>query len=139
MPLYTFACDLCGAKLDELRSMERRNDPRGCLCGAEMTRRVEPFRAATFEPYYDEGLGCDISSSKEKRAVMRALGVIESGDRVGGARNFDEKAPHHVSKFTLQGKKFRRERDDGGPIIETVAQDGKTVSRERFGDLPNSA
>ena len=102
-----------------------------------MIRRVELFQDKTFEPHYDEGLGCDVSSAREKKRVMKALGVIETGDWVHGARNFDRHAPTKVSKFAPQGIPFQRA-GEGDQVIETVNRDGTVVSRAKFSELPKS-
>jgi hypothetical protein len=34
---------------------------------------------------------------------MKSMNVVEAGDKVGGARNFDEKAPHHMKPLPPRG------------------------------------
>jgi len=55
------------------------------------------------DSYYDEALGCDINGYRHKRQVMKAQGVIEAGDSVGGARNFDKHAKHHIKPLPPRG------------------------------------
>ena len=135
MPLYTFACDVCGTQCDVLRAVAHRNDPVCCTCGVFMIRRVEPFRASVFEPYYDEALGCDISSSFEKRLIMKALDVVEAGDTVHGARNFDAHAPEHVKPLPLKGIRFRKRHSFEPVTISTVDKDSIVIDSTNFHDL----
>ena len=76
MPIYSFRCFSCDARLDEMRSVERRRDPIPCVCGGQLKRVPEQFKVDTFEPYYDEALDADISSRRERRAGMRGVGVV---------------------------------------------------------------
>jgi len=103
-----------------------------------MTRdyMTERPRVDIFEPYYDEGLGCDVHSEGERRRVMSELGLIESGDRVHGGRNFDANAPHTMTKRPLQGVKRKGvEGDPNEQVVETVDAEGKVVSKAKWGDL----
>jgi hypothetical protein len=91
----------------------------------------------TFEPYFDEGLGSDVYSESDRRQLMRMRGVIEAGDKVGGARNFEPKAPHLVDKLPPRGVRptVRAPRDFP---VETVDSSGQTVSRGLFSELPEA-
>jgi putative FmdB family regulatory protein len=40
MPLYSFTCDVCGQKEDDLRPVHRRNEPIYCHCGNRMERQL---------------------------------------------------------------------------------------------------
>lgn len=133
MPAYDFTCTRC-RKTDELicRS-EERDTPRSCSCGGAL-RREFPITALRsyreFTPYYDECLGADITSAREKKRVMQALGVTEAGDTVGGARNFDKHAPEHIKPRPVQGVPFispeERDRLSGSDWKIEVEKKGKT-------------
>lgn len=142
MPVYSFECPKCLGSQDIWLPIEERKKPQKCQCGKRLKRVPERFTADTFEPYHDEGLGVDIHSRQEKRDVMKDLGVIETGDRVGGARDFDEKAPDTIGKLPLQGKQHNRAKADGSveeQIVETVDEKGNVVSRGKLGDLSSDA
>lgn len=108
MPLYDYQCSKCHAVREEFLPAD---DGRAlsCECGGSMKRQF-PFAAAfgyqPFEAYYDEALDCDITGSEHRKFVMRAKNVIEKGDRVHGAINFDKHAPHHVKPLPPRGVKF---------------------------------
>jgi len=135
MPRYTWKCEACHTEDDHIVTYEQRDDWRACSkCGCPTIRQF-PFEAVrgirTFEPHYDEGLGCDVNDASEKRAIMADMGVHEAGDKKGGARNFDEKAPFKVGKQPLRGAKYiprsARVHDDmmvgiekGGKVSEVV-------------------
>ena len=77
MPIYSFECRDCGRKGDVHRKVADRGNPVECPCGKEMNRVPERFTADTFEPYYDEGLGSDVYSARDRKAIMNQLGVVE--------------------------------------------------------------
>jgi putative FmdB family regulatory protein len=153
MPLYTFECPDCGNVEEVVRSVDERKQPLPCprsfdelgrwgdgtglgrVCGAPMKREVEMFEAKTLTPYFDEGLGADVHSFGEKRQIMSDLGVMETGDRVHGGRIEDRFAPEHVEKKPLEGKKYIKRKNSDEQIVETVDGDGRTVSKQFFGEL----
>lgn len=67
--------------------------------------RLNPVEVG-FTPYYDEALDADIETPQQKKHILKAEGLIEAGDPVNGARNFDKHAPDHVKMGTPQGKKW---------------------------------
>ena len=138
MPFYVQLCLVCGNEFEVMCSIAERDQPTFCLGCKALTKRIPSApRLDIFQPYHDEALGCDISSRTEKRAVMRELGVVEAGDRVHGAINFDKHAPHHVKPLPLQGVQHARLREGAGmqQLVETVDREGRTVDRAKFGDL----
>jgi hypothetical protein len=87
---------------------EERKFLRECaFCGGNLIYQF-PLDAVKgiqfFEPYYDEALDCDILGRQHKQQVLKSMGLQEAGDSVGGARNFDAKAPYHVKPLPLRGK-----------------------------------
>ena len=135
MPIYTFECQSCQRKIDERRDVEDRRVPIPCECGDVLERIPESFGVDTFEAYYDEGLGCDINSRSERKAVMATLGVVEAGDHVGGARNHDTKAPHQMEKQPLKGQKFKPF-VPSAPTINTHDDNGRVVNSKKMSELP---
>ena len=136
MPVYSFECLDCGKKNDVYRKVDDRGNPVECPCGKRMNRVPERFTADTFEPYYDEGLGSDVYSARDKKAIMNQLGVVEAGDQVGGSRIFDDKNPNLIKKQPPIGKRKKMPKpfDDAG--IEVSDAEGRTVSREISGEIP---
>jgi len=82
MPLYTFRCEHCSTQVDEQRPVEDRRHPIPCgHCKGLMERVPEMCVIDTFEPYYDEGLGCDVHSRSDRKAEMARLGLVEAERR----------------------------------------------------------
>jgi|TARA_R100000008_G_scaffold84652_2_gene72640 putative FmdB family regulatory protein len=136
MPIYSFECRDCGRKGDVHRKVADRGNPVKCPCGKEMNRVPERFTADTFEPYYDEGLGSDVYSARDRKAIMNQLGVVEAGDQVGGARIFDEKNPNLIKKQPPIGKRKKMPKAFDDAVIEVSDAEGRTVSREISGEIP---
>jgi len=118
MPFYDYVCNNCNNKV-ELRCLyEERLVNKSCDCGGNLLYQF-PMSAAQgyvpFEPYYDESLNIDIHGLRHKQQVMKALGVIEAGDKVHGARNYDDKSPNNIKPIAkLSGRSlddYRREED----------------------------
>ena len=139
MPLYDYRCRGCHAVKEEFLPAD---DGRtlSCECCGSMERQF-PFAAVLgyqpFEAYYDEALDCDITGREHRKFVMRAKNVIEKGDRVHGARNFDKHAPHHVKPLPPRGVGFstqeieQRQRLKENPLPFSHAPDNS------FGGLSN--
>ena len=138
MPLYTYRCPRCAEELELLRPVSQRRAQVLCpSCRSFMQKTVILPVVRTFEPYFDEGLGSDVYSESDRRALMKERGVIEAGDPVHGGRNFDPKAPDLVKKQPLQGIRPKVSRSGDFPV-ETVDGAGKTVSRGMFSELPSA-
>ena len=135
MPTYTFECAPCDIVQDFERSVAKRNEPVMCGCGQFAARIPERPVVHSFEPYYDEGLGCDISSRTERKAVMASLNLQEAGDAVHGARNWDQKNPVQMKKVPLRGVQHvkAQERDS---VIKTHDEKGNVTSSQKFSDMP---
>jgi len=107
--LYDYECKKCNKVVELLARFEDRD--KSCeKCGTDM-ERLFPMGAIKnfipFEEYYDEGLDCDITGWKQKKEVMKALNVIEAGDRKRGARDFEEDNPTAIKpQSKLRGKKI---------------------------------
>ena len=136
MPIYSFECRDCGRKGDVHRKVADRGNPVKSPCGKEMNRVPERFTADTFEPYYDEGLGSDVYSARDRKAIMNQLGVVEAGDQVGGSRIFDEKNPNLIKKQPPIGKRKKMPKAFDDAVIEVSDAEGRTVSREISGEIP---
>ena len=121
---YDFECPTCGVEERDVPS-DMRDLQYYCSCGSELTRRF-PLSATfmPFEAHYDEGLGVDITGREHKREEMKILDVQEAGDPVGGARNFDAKAPDHVGRSKPRGEKLQsKEQTDW--VIGVEDKDGR--------------
>ena len=135
MPIYSFVCKDCGIEDDVYRKVADRANPVDCLCGSKMSRTLERFTIDTFEPYYDEGLGSDVYSARDKKAIMTELGVVEAGDQVHGSRIFDEKSPNLIKKQPPKGKRKKMPKAFDDAVIEVSDADGHTVSKELSGNI----
>ena len=140
MPIYTYQCQSCDKSIDLLRDVEDRKKTVPCQCGpnTEKVRRPEVFRAEVFEAYYDEGLGSDVYSSADRKAIMRELDVIEAGDKVHGGRHFDEKAEEKIDKQAPKGISRRGVKDETKQVVQVVDCSGEISASEDFRDLPNA-
>lgn len=139
MPLYSYECSACGTVHDLMREMKFRGATVMCkVCGAWCKRIVERCNVVTFQPYYDEGLGSDVYSLRDKRALMKLRGVEEAGDPVHGARDVDWKAPHLADKQPVKGVRPRVAKNADFPV-SVVDGAGKEVDRRMFSELPSGA
>jgi putative FmdB family regulatory protein len=136
MPLYSYQCGTCGKVHDLRRRVEDRRMNVSCVvCGSYCKRVVERCNIVTFEPYYDEGLGSDVYSAADRRAIMKLRGVHEAGDAEHGARNFDPKAPMLVDKQPLKGVRPRITGRKDFPVA-TVDGVGAVKEEKMFSTLP---
>lgn len=89
MPVYLFACDPCGVELPEALYPMDHIEP--CeRCRKPMLRVPQKFHADAWGgPRWVGGLEQTFDSKSEWRRELRSKGLIEAGDRVGGARNED--------------------------------------------------
>jgi hypothetical protein len=79
--LYDYKCPLCGQVTEHVT---REGDIFNCLDDGEVLDRMPPIfninmGAAGAHGYYDENLGCYISTNSQRREEMRKQGVIEKG------------------------------------------------------------
>ena len=138
MPNYDYNCPKCFAH--EERRVEHREVTQTCHCGATMKRQFPVEAAKNFQPfeaYYDEALDVDVTGREDKRHKMAALGVVEAGDKVGGARDFDANAPHHIKPLPPRGAKLKEKKAPENWDVG-VQKDGKTVDVINTGDLPDA-
>lgn len=132
MPRWSWVCNKCDYEEDRLVPLRLRDEPYDCpKCGkitARQFSRESALNFLPFEAHYDEGLGCDVHTRREKKMIMNALNVHEAGDAKGGARNFDKHAPEHVKPTAVRGEPFldRRLAKEESTPIGTVGKDGKT-------------
>ena len=142
MPRYDYVCisPECLEEHTLERSYKDRTNVSFCpKCGAKAEYQF-PVGAAlgvqVLEPYYDEGLGCDINSHPHRRKVMKAQGVIEAGDPVKGARNFDKHAKHHVKPQAPKGIEYApRIKRDADMNVATESKDGTWNPSPKTKDL----
>lgn len=142
--LYDFSCGGCNALIESFAQFEEKQLE--CLCGAPM-HRLFPISQALhhFDPYFDEGLGVDIHSKRQRADVMRVLGVVESGDKVKGSRNFEEKATtidripelRGLTVGDLQRENERRKEAGDNFMVQTENSDGSLSAPKRAADLPS--
>lgn len=144
MPTYDFKCPECDATVETTLASWSDKDTAVVMCmdcNVQM-RRQFPFGAAQgirgdFEPHFDEGLGVNVYSRQERDRILRDRGWIETGDPVGGARNFDAKAPHTAGRLPLERNADytpRRAPDEDIPIVLERADGSEEAMK--LGDLP---
>ena len=82
MPRYGYYCDKCGKKFEVERRMDDRRDEEECpYCGSIGERTYDaPYVIEDITPYYDRGLGCQVNSRADRRAIMNSMGLTEAGN-----------------------------------------------------------
>jgi hypothetical protein len=137
MPTYHFACEKCDDRYEIVLPVAERGNPGPSpCCAVRLDRRPERFTAHTFEPYFDEALGCDVETLSQKKHILAEMGLIETGDRVGGARAFDPKAPNILDKQPVKGVPYRkRKHNDDSAEVTVVSADGRE-RKTTLGELP---
>jgi len=151
MPLYDYTCTSCNRTQEHVVAYEDKPDIIECEgCGGEASYSFPLggiFGFQPFESYYDESLDMDIHGRRHKEQVMKALNVIEAGDKVRGARNYDASAPESIKPLdNLSGRSLddyrreedKRQEDTSNFIVGTETKDGKAVDEiKSVTDLPN--
>ena len=94
MALYEYRCLTCKRVSEHFVPMEARHHPQPCVCGGLAEKIFSRQRVKVTQPYFDEGLGCDVHGERERQQILRSEGLIEAGDPVGGSRNFDFNGVH---------------------------------------------
>jgi hypothetical protein len=141
--IWDVVCGTCGCKEERLLPREGYT----CTCGAEMTRQFSKESARSFrefKPYFDEGLGIDINGRNERKQAMKAMGLQEAGDRVGGSRNQETSrlAQTTGTEQPTTGLRLsdvqRRKENPHRPKIGIEKSDG-TIQEARWEDLSEPA
>jgi len=103
MPIHDLRCVACG-KVEVDQIVFDRPYPL-CTCGGD--RDWVPAKMTTDSwggPRFVNGIDRYFDSRSDLKAYMRKNGVLEAGDRVGGARNNDGMKKTHFS-YASQGKR----------------------------------
>jgi len=144
--LYDFKCPICLEIKEDFALFEDRK--RSCRCGHVM-ERVFPLSVGLlhFEPYFDEGLGVDITSQRQKAQVMKLMDVMEAGDRVGGSRNTEnedniqitaDRAPiGRTIDDHLRGEDKRRADKEENFMVQSESEYGSVSNPVSVTDLPD--
>jgi transcription elongation factor Elf1 len=144
---YSFECPLCGQEDPDVILNYEDRDTTLVVCGKcdVPMDRLFPCSAATgievFTPYFDEMMGVNIYTKDQHKAEMRKRNLIEAGDKVGGARDYDEYLPDG-SRVDRQPIKAGM---DGGVIdlnaeredfeVEVTDKEGNTLEKTMFSKL----
>tara|TARA_R110000751_G_scaffold76357_8_gene153943 strand:+ start:799 stop:1275 length:477 start_codon:yes stop_codon:yes gene_type:complete len=143
---YDYKCNTCGYSFEEHRRVDDRLDVAKCgNCDgvAEFTFPLTGFHLwADIPDYHDEGLGVDITGGrKEKKAILKSMGLVEAGDKQGGARNYDPKANNITANVPVQGRSFddaRREKDAARDSFVVSTGTGSGSERKTASSLENA-
>src|SRR5687768_17059861 len=87
MPRYDYLCEGCGDESERQSTITARNDQKCELCGGTLGLIWKPATSfQPFTPYFDIGLGVDVTDKNHRAKVMRqnALDFREppkAGDR----------------------------------------------------------
>lgn len=74
--IYQFSCPSCGKYDEVVRTFDECSFPNRCPdCGQLMNRvySVPQVNVPHMETYYDNGLGCKISNTQDKRNAIRRI------------------------------------------------------------------
>ena len=147
MALYTFTCLKCGDEEDVAVPYKMRDEIEvACLECQLPKKRMFPLEAArgigVFTPYWDEALGVNIYTAEQKKRELKKRGLVEAGDKSGGASLFDDKLP---SNSQIAARPLKDGRYDSAIVdktaayddfaIESVGSNGETVDGGSFSEL----
>jgi len=72
MPLYDYECACCGIELEQMVPMAVRHSARCPTCSGSLNLVFRPTpRYVPFHPYFDIGLGVDVTGRDFRRRYMR--------------------------------------------------------------------
>jgi|TARA_R110000787_G_scaffold174228_1_gene286843 putative FmdB family regulatory protein len=133
MPNYDYDCMGCGSRKTHLVPYEERNEPVSCeLCGGNAVYQFPVgAKLQVREGFYCEPLGCDVTGNRDMIEKAKRLGYMQTGDKVGGARN-DESSGKLPPP---QGKSFDdvlRRRDEKAERKENW----KSYAQNKGGEVP---
>jgi putative FmdB family regulatory protein len=75
MPTYDYLCPKCGDECERIAVIANRNDQKCSQCGEQLDRIMKPQRHfKPFNPYFDMGLGVEVTSPGQRKAEMRKNG-----------------------------------------------------------------
>ena len=77
MPIYDYFCD-CGKTWEDIRSVKNRNSM-VCECGHLAKIAISIPARPVIHEYYSENLNAQITGPAQKKRVMKAKGMEESG------------------------------------------------------------
>lgn len=123
MAKYDFVCPACGDSEEVVVPFRVRDSLEVSCSGCNtLKRRMFPVEAArgmsTFEPYWDEALGVNIYTAEQKAKELKKRGLVEAGDKEGGARLFDKKLPNG----SQIGKRPLKDARHDTPMVEVNAE-----------------
>jgi putative FmdB family regulatory protein len=144
MPNYSYYCKFCDIEHDRIVLYEDREASYECPSCGEDTEYVFPLTRSVWGAmeYHDESLGVDIHGRRHRQQVMRAMGVQEAGDSVGGARNFETAhatgiLPPVGSEYSdMQRKEEKARKAQQDKTVTFIDKGGKERSY-RHGDMKN--
>ncbi len=138
MPRHDWMCKACGhTEKDMVHRLAqwppRAECERGQLMEADFSNCLT--KADVWEPFYCEAFDCDVNTRAEWQAILKDKGLIEAGDKVGGARNEEtssfaetmgKQAPKGIQYEWESEKKLKEVQlpepelyDDDGNVLET--------------------
>jgi putative FmdB family regulatory protein len=77
MPNYEYECEACERTWEAQHGVAHRHDEVCSECGKEAALIIGGASVHSFTPHYSNSLGCWLTSHKEKRAIMKSMGVEE--------------------------------------------------------------
>lgn len=81
MPTYDYQCHQCHHEFEAYNYLDDRRFQQCENCGGACEIIFKSVAAAhTFEPYFDVALGRRIESAKDKRRVLKEMGLTNVGD-----------------------------------------------------------
>lgn len=112
MPEHAYRCD-CGQKIHVFFDQSQYPFPETypCKCGRVLTRFFEGapgIHPDIWNPYFDQALGCWISSRAERDRIVakKGLGIMGRDEYTRGLKNY---TPKDEIEFTPAEKKLWRE------------------------------
>lgn len=82
MPLYEYECTRCGKQLTEVRTVDKRRQPKRCVCNGKMAKIMSTeFAVNAFTPYFHQNLAPGpvyIQNSKQEKHEFDSRGLIDA-------------------------------------------------------------
>lgn len=100
MPTYDLRCQSCGREWERFSTIAHRADP--CDCGGPVEQVFKPSMSyVPFTPYFDYGLGREITSFADRWRAMRQTGMqyrdLPSKGDLSARRDRIEEAKRHAN------------------------------------------
>ncbi len=108
MPVYTFYCEKCDVHQDEIRPVDRRNDPVCCQqCAGAMARDIGKEQGAVqtdwTDPLYSDGAGVHPDQVADARARNKNHEYLDDGRMVFRSKSHRDQCLRDIGMHDKDG------------------------------------